>query len=167
MGMEELILLGGFAAMAILGWYIMASLDKFLDKARQKNKEQAQIACFHIATSCFDAIPAVSNTLKDIEHLAPNVRCTLSLGHEQEVIRSFDRGDADVTIISADSHLESETLAQWKCITLPPQPFTTENGMVEVKPIAKQPQQQKVLWKRNDNQIFVLNFIRHLCGQQP
>ena len=38
-GMEDFVLLGGFAAIAIFGYYIMAKLDNFLDKVRQENEE--------------------------------------------------------------------------------------------------------------------------------
>lgn len=166
MGMEDFVLLGSFAAIAIFGYYIMAKLDNFLDSVRQENEEQEQTACFHIATSCFNAIPAVSNILKDINDRYPDVHCNLSVGHEQEVIKSFDSGDVDVAIISADSEAENETMAQWKCITLNPQSVSIDNGIVEVETVEKNPQHQKVLWKSSDNQPLVLNFIHHLCGRK-
>lgn len=166
MGMEDVVLLGGFEAIAIFGYYIMAKLDNFLDKVRQENEEQAQTTCLNIATSCVNVIPAVSNILKDINHLYPDVHCNLSVGHEQDVIKSFDCGDADVVIISADSDVESERLARWKCITLNPQSFSINNGIVDVKTVEKSPQHQKVLWKGSDNQSLVLHFIHQLCGQR-
>lgn len=166
MGMEDFVLLGGFAAIAILGYYIMAKLDNFLDKVRQENEEQAQTTCLNIATSCINVIPAVSNILKDINHLYPYVHCNLSVGHEQEVIKSFDRGDADVVIISADSDVESEILARWKFITLNPQSFSIGNGSVDLKTVEKNTQHQKVLWKDSDNQSLALHFIHQLCGQR-
>lgn len=164
MGMEDFVLLGGFAAIAIVGYYMMARLDRFLEKVQQENKEQERTTCLNIATSCVNAIPAVSNILKDINHLYPNVHCNLSVGHEQEVIKSFDSGDADVAIISADSNAESERLAESKCITLNPQSFSIDNGIVEVKTVEKNLQHQKVLWKSGDNQSLVLYFIHQLCG---
>lgn len=164
--MEDFVLLGGFAAIAIFGYYIMARLDHFLNKNRQENEEQGRTTCFNIVTSCVNVIPAVSNVLKDINYLYPNVHCKLSVGHEQEVIKSFDRGDADVAIISADSNLESERPAQWKCITLYPQSFSIDNGTIKVKTVENNPQHQKVLWKSSDNQSLVLYFIHQLCGQR-
>ena len=166
MGMEDVVLLGGFAAIAIFLYYMMGKLDHFLDKVRQENEEQAQTTCFNIATSCVNIIPAVSNILKDINHLYPDVHCNLSVGSEQEVMKSFDCGDADVVIISADSDVESERLARWKCITLNLQSFSIDNGIVDVKTIEKNPQHQKVLWKGSDNQSLVLHFIHQLCGQR-
>ena len=52
----------------------------------------------------------------------------------KEVIKSFDMGEADVAIISADSSVESGKSAQWKCITLDTQFFPVDNGIVEVNP---------------------------------
>lgn len=39
MGMEDIVLLGGFAAIAIFGYYIMVKLDNFLDKVRRENED--------------------------------------------------------------------------------------------------------------------------------
>ena len=167
MGMEDFALLGGFAVIAIFGYYIMARFDHFLDQVRQEGEEQGQTICLNIATSCVDAIPTVSNVLQDINQLYPHVHCTLSIGHEREVVKSFDRGDVDVAIISADSNAENETLAQWKYITLNSQSFSIDRGIVEVRTTGKSPQQQKVLWKNSDSQPLVFVFIHHLCGQRP
>lgn len=167
MGMEDVVLLAGFAAIAIVGYCMMARLDRFLEKVQQEKEEQEQTTCFKIATSCVNVIPTVSNVLKDINDSCPNIHCKLSLGHEQEVIKSFDRGDADVAIISADSHVESKTLAQWRCITLNLPSYPIDHGMLEIKTVGEDPHHQKVLWKSDDSQSLVLVFIHHLCGQGP
>lgn len=165
MGMEDFVLLGSFAAAAILGYYIMARVDNFLGKVRQKNEEQERTTGLNIATTCFNVIPTGSNILKDINHLS-NVHCNLSVGHEQEVIKPFDGGDADGAIISANSDIKSETLTQRKCIALTPQSFSRENRITKGKPVEKSPQHQKVLWESSDKQSFVLNFVHYLCGQK-
>ena len=166
MRMEDFVLLGSFAAIAIFGYCLMARLDDFLDKVRQENKEREQPSCLNIATSCLNAIPAVSNILKDINNLYPNAHCSLSVGHEREVISSFDRGDAHVAIISADFDIENKTPVQWEYIALNPQPFSVDNGIVEIKPVEKNLQRQKILWRSGDNQSLVRYFIHHLCGQR-
>lgn len=165
MGIKDVVLLGGFVAIAIFGYYSVAKLDHFLNKIRREDQEQAQAACLNIATSCVNVIPAVSNILNDINHSYPNVHCNLSVGHEQDVIKSFDCGDADVVIISAGSNVESKRLARWKCITLNPQSFSINNGIIDVKTVEKNPQDQKVLWKGSNNRSLVLHFIHQLCGQ--
>lgn len=167
MGMEDLALLGGVAAIMVFGYVMAARLDCFLDKVRKERRGQAQTACLNVATSCLDAIPAVSNILKDIRHLDPDVHCRLSVGCEQEVIQSLVRGEADVAIVSADSRAESETLAQWDCVTLAPQSFSADHGIVEVKTIGRKPQHQKILWKSGENPALVRSFLHRLWGQGP
>ena len=167
MGIKDFVLMGGFTVIAIFGYYIVCRFDHFLDNTRQKDEEQEQTTCLNIATSCFNAIPAVADIIKDIKYLYPNVHCNLSVGHEQEVIKSFDMGEADVAIISADSSVESGKSAQWKCITLDTQFFPVDNGIVEVKTAEKKPHNQKVLWRSCDDQSLAGRFIYYLCGQRP
>ena len=167
MGMRDLALLGVFAAIAVLGYYVMGRLDRFLHKVVPESEERERAACLHVTTSCFSAIPAVSDILKDIRHSHPDVRCDLYVGREQEVITAFDRGDADVAIVSADSGLKTETVAQWKCATLSPRSFSMDHGMIEVKAVEKNPQHQKVLWKSGERRSTVLRLIDCLCGQRP
>lgn len=50
MEMKDFILLVSFAAIAILGYYIMVKLDHFLNEIRWMDEEQAQTTCFNIAT---------------------------------------------------------------------------------------------------------------------
>lgn len=164
--MEDFFLLGGFVVIAILGYYMMAGLDRFLNQVRQDKEKREKTACLNIATSCLNAIPVVSDIVGDINCSYPNVHCNLSVGHEQEVIRSFTSGDADVAIISADTDVESGTPAQWKCITLKPRSFSMDDGIVKVKAVEKRPQPQKVLWKDCDDKSVVMHFIHCLCGQQ-
>lgn len=164
--MEDFFLLGGFVVIAILGYYMMAGLDRFLDQVRQDKEKREKTACLNIATSCLNAIPVISGIVEDISYTYPNVHCNLSVGHEQEVIRSFTSGDADVAIISADADVENGTPVQWACITLKPQPFSMDDGIIKVKAIKKRPQPQKVLWKDCDDESLVLHFIHCLCGQQ-
>ena len=87
MGMEDVILLGGLAAIILFGYYIMAKLDRLFDKVGQENGAPARMASLNVATSCFDAIPAVSDILREINDLEPNVHCRLSVGLEWEVLQ--------------------------------------------------------------------------------
>lgn len=167
MNMQDVALLGVLAAIAVFGYYVMGKVDHFLDGIRPESEEREQATGLHIATSCLNAIPAVSDALQDIRHLHPHVHCNLSVGREQEVIMSFDRGDADVAIISANSQLKIETPAQCKNVTLTHRSFSIDHGIVEVKAVEKNPQHQNVLWKSSDSRSLVLRFIHYLCGQRP
>ena len=61
---EYFVLLGGFAAFALFGYYMIAKLERFLDQVRRENEDSEETTCFNIATSCVNTIPAVSSTLK-------------------------------------------------------------------------------------------------------
>ena len=165
MGMEDIVLLGGFAAIAVFGYFLMARLDHFLDQARQEGNAQEETVHLNIAVSCLAAIPSVSHILEDIRHRYPHVQCSLSVGQDQDVIQSFDGGTADVAIVSAGA--KSEAQAQWVWITLAPQPFCTDRGNIEINTIVQNSQRQKVLWKSDDSRSPVSEFIHQLRRQQP
>ena len=166
MGMEDVILLGGLAAIILFGYYIMAKLDRLFDKVWQENGAPARMASLNVATSCFDAIPAVSDILREINDLEPNVHCRLSVGLEWEVLQSFARGEADVAIISAESDVDRESPVHWNCVTIHPLSLSQEHATVEVRAVARSPQHQRVLWKNSDNQSLVQSFLHHLWGQR-
>lgn len=167
MGMEDAALLGVFAIIVLFGYVIMARLDRFFGKVRQGDGARRQADRFRIATSCLQAIPAISNALQEFERLYPDVQCRVSVGQEREVIEALERGEADVAIIAADSDAARQTEPQWSCITLNPRPFFTEAGRVEVEALGEPPRGQKALWRGNDTQALAVNFLRQLCGQMP
>lgn len=161
--MEGAVLLGSFAAIAVFGYYLISRLDRFLEEfAAEKQGEAARL---NVAVSSLNALPSVSNALKDITARHPDARCSLSLGREQDVIASFDAGEADVAIVSAEA--ESGIPARWKCVALPPQAALVGRGAVEIRTMEKAPGPQKVLWKSGDPHSLALEFICQLCGQRP
>lgn len=163
--MEAFILLGGFAVMAVFGYYIMSRLDNFLDTVQKENERQDERLCLCIATASPDAIPTVSNILKEIRNRYPDVQCRISFGEESAVLRAVEAGTADVAILSAEA--SDSIQAQWKCISLDQRPFFVDNGTVEIRSIEERPRLQKILWKSADPHFLVLEFIQQLCGQQP
>lgn len=167
MRMEDAALLGVLVIIALLGFYIMMRLDRFLDKLQAEADGQDQKASFRIATSCLNAIPAISNALQDFRRQYPDIPCTISVGQERDVIESFNRGEADVAIVDAKSDVEHETQAKWSCYTLNPQPFCMEAEKIELEILGHNPVIQKVLWQGYSGQSLAVNFMHHLCGQIP
>lgn len=161
--MKEFILLGGFAAIAIFGYYIMSRLDDFLNAAQKENERQEETPYLSIATSSLDAVPEVLHILEEISRRYPEVRCSVSVGQEEEVVQALDAGRADVAVLPAEA--ASGIQAQWECISLDPQSLFLDHGMVEMKPIQKAPQLQKILWKNDHAQLWVSEFLSQLCGQ--
>ena len=161
--MKELILLGGFAAIAVFGYYIMSRLDDFLNAVQKEIEQQEETPYLSIATSSLDAVPEVLHILEEISRRYPEVRCSISVGQEAEVVQALDAGSADVAVLPAEA--ASGIQAQWECISLDPQPLFLDHGMVEMKSIQKDPQLQKILWKSSNAHFLVSEFLTQLCGQ--
>lgn len=161
--MKELILLGGFAAIAVFGYYIMSRLDGFLNAVQKETERQEKTPYLSIATSSLDAVPEVLHILEEISLRYPEVRCSISIGQAEEVVRALDAGSADVAVLPAEA--ASSIQAQWECISLNPQSLFLDHGMVEMKPMQKAPQLQKILWKNDHAQLWVSEFLSQLCGQ--
>lgn len=161
--MKELILLGGFAAIAVFGYYIMSRLDGFLNAVQKETERQEETPYLSIATSSLDAVPEVLHILEEISLRYPEVRCSISIGQAEEVVRALDAGSADVAVLPAEA--ASGIQAQWECISLNPQSLFLDHGMVEMEPMQKAPQLQKILWKNDHAQLWVSEFLSQLCGQ--
>lgn len=161
--MKELILLGGFAAIAVFGYYIMSRLDDFLNAVQKGNERQDEMSYLSIATSSLDAVPEILCILKDISGRYPEIRCSVLIGQEEEVVQALDAGRADVAILPAEA--VSNMQAQWGCICLNPQSLFLDDGMVEMQSIQKAPQLQKILWKNKNAHLGVSEFLYQLCGQ--
>lgn len=101
--MKELILLGGFAGIAVFGYYIMSRLDDFLNAAQTENERQEETPYLNIAVSSFDAVPEILRILKDISGRYPDVRCRVSIGQAEEVVQALDAGCADVAALPAEA----------------------------------------------------------------
>lgn len=162
--MGDLVLLVGFAA-AAGGYFVVAKIDRFFEQVRRQNVKQENRPAFHVATSCFYAIPSVTNILNDIGARNPNVPCNLSFGQEQEVMKAFDAGDADVAIVSIRA--ESRIPAQWKCVTVDPEPVFTAFSGLPVKTFNQTPRHEKILWKHQDAPSLTAEFVRRFCGHAP
>lgn len=161
--MKELILLGGFAAIAIFGYYIMSRLDDFLSAVQKENEQQDETLYLSIATSSLDAVPEILRILKDMSGRYPNVQCRVSIGQEEKVVQAFQAGSADVAVLPAEA--VSDIQAQWECISLKPQPLILDHGMVEMKSIQSEPHLQKIIWENNHDHFLVSEFLHQFCGQ--
>ena len=160
--MEAFVLLGGFALFAVGGYYVMGKIDLFLERVRRQNLAQEKMLPLNVATSCIYAIPSITNVLNDIGARYPNMQCSLSFGHEQEVMKAFDVGEADVAIVS--SQAESGAPAQWECVIVNPRPIFMMDGGLPVKTFDQTPRYEKILWKNNDDLFFASEFVRRFCG---
>lgn len=161
--MKALILLGGLAAIAAFGYYIMSRLDGFLNAVEKETERQEEPAYLSVALSSLDAVPEVLHILEEISRRYPQVRCSISIGQEEEVVQALDAGRADVAVLPVGA--AGDIQAQWECISLNPHPLFLDHGMVEMKPMQEAPQPQKILWKNSPSHFWVSEFLCRLCGQ--
>lgn len=138
--MKALLLLGGLAAIAAFGYYIMSRLDGFLNAVEKETERQEEPAYLSVALSSLDAVPEALHILEEISRRYPEVRCSLSIGQEEEVVQALNTGRADVEVLPAGA--AGDIQMRWECISLKPQPLFLDHGMVEMKPIQKAPQPQ-------------------------
>ncbi len=165
MKVEDAVLLGVFAAIAVFGYFVMVRLDSFLDKAHDAGHARGKSRRLNIATSCPNAVPAIRNAAKDTLERFPDIQCSISLGQEREVLRAVGAGDADVAIVSAEA--ESRGLSESEPLALAAQSFFMDDGAVEIKAVEEGPRCQKALWRAGGEHALALQFIRQLYRQQP
>ena len=161
--MQGLALLSGFAAVTVLGFFLMSKLDNWL--AAPQNKEDAQNAVPHlkIAASQLDSVPVVSAILKELSRQYPDLHCTLVLGQEREITDALTRGSIDLAIVS--EHIDATPFVQYRDIILDPQPLCIAGGMVEMRTLNRSATHQRLLWKTSESRPYTLELICQLCGQ--
>lgn len=164
MKVEDAVLLGIFAAVAVFGYFVMVRLDAFLDTVHNADRTLQKSAHLNIATSCPDAVTAIRNAAKDTCEWFPDMQCSILLGQEREVLRAVDTGDADVAIVSAEA--ESGDLSEGKPIALAPRSLFLDDGTVEIKTVEKGPRCKKILWRAAGDHAAAVQFIRQLYRQQ-
>ena len=162
---EDAVLLGVFAAIAVFGYFVMVRLDAFLDKAHDAGRAREKGRRLNIATSCPNAVPAIRAAVKGTCERFPDMQCSISLGQEREVLRAVNTGDADVAIVSAGA--ESGGLSEGGPLALAAQSLFMDDGAVEIKAVEEGPQCQKALWRAGGEHALALQFIRQLYRQQP
>lgn len=85
--MEALVLVGGFAAVFVFGYFLMSKLDDWLAEPRSREDRPRTEPQLRIAASQLDSVPAISAALKELGRQRPGLRCALILGEEQEICR--------------------------------------------------------------------------------
>lgn len=161
--MEAFVLLGGFAAVAVFGYFLMSKLDNWLATLQNSENDPDVISEIRIATSQLDSVPSVSAILKELSCQYPELHSTLVLGQEQELTNAFARGSVDLVIVSVHTTI---SLARRQNIALPTQPVDIADGTVELRMLEQDSTHQQLLWKNGESRPYMLELIHRLCGQQ-
>lgn len=161
--MEPLVLLGGFFAFVVFGFFLMGRLDRFLDGVRAGMAGCEHARPLQIAVSNPYAVAPVAEAVEAFQARYPGVECRVSLGPEREIMHSLDSGAADVAVVSPEA--ADCGRARCACFTFRPQPLSVDGAGVTLPPLHAQEQRQKVLWKDTRAPAPAQNFVRQLCGQ--
>ena len=98
--MEAFVLLGGFAAVAVFGYFLMSKLDNWLAPLQNSENDPDAISEIRIGTSQLDSVPGVPAILKELSCQYPELHSSLVLGQEQELTHALARGSVDLVIVS-------------------------------------------------------------------
>ena len=163
---EELVLLGGFLAVAAFCYYGVSKLGNFLDQNRVDREKaydpQEEQGDLNIAAASPWAMQVGAKVLKDMKKEHPQLHYTLSMGEEPELLHALGTGDVDIIILYSKAG-RNKAVRQREVI-LPAQPFINEDG-VKITPIHPAMQSQFVAWSNQDRRPFILEFVQKLCGQ--
>ena len=160
--MEALVLVGGFAAVFVFGYFLMSKLDDWLAEPRSREDRPRTEPQLRIAAYQLDSVPAISAALKELGRQRPGLRCALILGEEQEIAGALARGSVDLALVSDHTAIPS---VQYRDITLYPQAVKLSDGAVEVSALGQGSVRQRLLWHNGEIRPDTLELIRRLCGQ--
>lgn len=157
--MESAALFGCFLVIAILGYFFVGKVDRFLNSIQKDEEGQKQIYHLKIVASDFYAASSISNILINLQKKYPDLYCTLLVGKEGELLHYFENTNADMLIVSSDI---SYPRYPSKNICIEVQPFKLEEKPVILAPLDADIQQRKIFWKNNDLYPFISEFINQL-----
>ena len=93
--MEYMILLGGLLVFALVGFWMMGRVDRFLNAARAEQEGRQHAECLKIAASDPCVMQPVFKTVSALKEQHPDLWCELSFGREAEVLGAERRLKAE------------------------------------------------------------------------
>ena len=101
--MEYMILLGGLLVFALVGFWMMGRVDRFLNAARAEQEGRQHAECLKIAASDPCVMQPVFKTVSALKEQHPDLWCELSFGREAEVLGCLSTGYVFVAILPCDT----------------------------------------------------------------
>lgn len=160
--MEAIILLGSFAAVCVLWYFLISKLDKWLAPLQSKDAVSYQIHEIKIGTSQPDSIPGITAALKKLSVQYPEFRCTLLLGQEQEITTALACGSVDIAILSDHTAIPSMRCQDIKINT---QSVSIMDDTIDLKILEPVPAHQRLLWNDRTLTPYISELIRQFCRQ--
>lgn len=158
--MENAVLLGCFIVIALLGFFCMKKIDVFLYNMQKETEQRQQTYSLRVAISDLYPAYSVSNTLAEMQERYPDLRYTLSVGQDDELLQYFDENNTDVIIVSPD--IDSSKYP-CKCASFESCPLKLNECSITLVPISAEKQQRKIFWQNCKSHPLVPEFVNLLC----
>lgn len=108
-------MLGGLLVFALVGFWMMGRVDRFLNAARAEQEGRQHAECLKIAASDPCVMQPVFKTVSALKEQHPDLWCELSFGREVEVLGCLSTGNVDVAILPGEAGAERRLKAETFC----------------------------------------------------
>lgn len=159
--MKEIALFAGFILIAIVGCFAVLKLGVFLESVQQGKADLPEAIRLRVAASDFCMVPSIAMALKGMRSQHPNMQCTLTVGRASDVLQWFDSGDVDVIVVPAYKQRDEK-----KYISFASQRLGMDDGCMVLETVDENMLPRKVLWKKEDCSLSVVEFLERFCRQK-
>ena len=163
--MGEYIFIVSLIAVAVLGYFAMARLDKFLATINPDQDESEEPTRLNIIVSNIDDLSPAALAFKRLYALFPHTRFSLSVEAENNAIGSLNEHIADVVILSGETEDENPVECD-RDVTHGKLPDLPKYELTGISSVCQN--QRRVLWADNSGATpYVHEFIQILCELKP
>lgn len=160
--MEALVLVGGFAAVFVFGYFLMSKLDDWLAEPRSREDPAKNGTPVEDRRLPAGFCPCHFRRFKGTRQTAPRPALRADPWGRAEIAGALARGSVDLALVSDHTAIPS---VQYRDITLYPQAVKLSDGAVEVSALGQGSVRQRLLWHNGEIRPDTLELIRRLCGQ--
>ena len=163
--MEYMILLGGLLVFALVGFWMMGRVDRFLNAARAEQEGRQHTECLKIAASDPCVMQPVFKTVSALKEQHPDLWCELSFGREAEVLGCLSTGNVDVAILPGETG--GGAAFESRDFLFSPVSFRAVEDCSTLSSIDTSVRRQRVLLKQNTSASLAAEFVQRICEQKP
>ena len=163
--MEYMILLGGLLVFALVGFWMMGRVDRFLNAARAEQEGRQHAECLKIAASDPCVMQPVFKTVSALKEQHPDLWCELSFGREAEVLGCLSTGNVDVAILPGETG--GGAAFESRDFLFSPVSFRAGEDCTTLSSIDTSVRRQRILLKQNTSASLAAEFVQRICEQKP
>ena len=146
--MQDLLLLAVVAAAFVFGWFLMKSLDRFLENHRRVRNPGLSSGTGSLRIGLSN--PLLSDSLTDILEqycrICPDSPVRIFYGAEAELIKGLLCRKLDIIFLSANMDVPADGRCGTRKVLLGYTPVIMKYGGLPIEPIAEGTAVQRVLW---------------------